>query len=203
MSQSKNITWNSSKLTKSQRQERNNHKSLVVWLTGLSGSGKSTIANELEQQLFNMGQHVYVLDGDNIRFGINSDLGFSDADRKENIRRVAEVAKLFVDAGVIVIVAIISPFESGRQLARGKFEPGEFVEVFVDCPLDTCLERDPKGLYRKAVSGQINQFTGITSAYENPTRPEVIVQTAQLSVQECAAKVMACLNAKEMLTCER
>lgn len=200
--QSTNITWNTSKLTKIQRQERNGYQGFVVWLTGLFGSGKSTIANELEHVLFNMGQQTYVLDGDNIRFGINADLGFSDADRKENIRRVAEVAKLFVDAGVIVIAALISPFENDRQLARQKFDPEEFIEVFVECPLGTCVERDPKGLYQKALSGRIHQFTGLTSAYENPTHPDVIVQTNQYSVEECVARIREFINSKEMLTCE-
>lgn len=202
MSESKNITWNTSKLTKSQRQQRNGYKSFVIWLTGLSGSGKSTIANELEHMLFNMGQQTYILDGDNIRFGINADLGFSDQDRKENIRRVAEVAKLFVDAGVIVIAALISPFEADRELAREKFDAEEFIEVFVDCPLDTCLERDPKGLYQKALTGQISHFTGVSSPYETPLRPEVVVRTHEHTVDECVARIMEFINAKEMLTCE-
>lgn len=202
MSQSKNITWNTSKLTKSQRQQRNGYKSFVIWLTGLSGSGKSTIANELEHMLFNMGQQTYILDGDNIRFGINADLGFSDAHRKENIRRVAEVAKLFVDAGVIVIAALISPFEDDRRLARQKFDSEEFIEVFVDCPLDTCLERDPKGLYQKALTGQIREFTGVSSPYETPLHPEVVVHTHQSSVEECVSQIMNFINSREMLTCE-
>lgn len=202
MPQSNNITWNISKLTKTQRQQRNGHKSFVVWLTGLSGSGKSTIANELERVLFNKGQQTYTLDGDNIRFGINGDLGFSDEDRKENIRRVAEVAKLFVDAGVIVIAALISPFEADRKAARQKFSEGEFIEVYVNCPLETCLERDPKGLYQKALTGQISHFTGLTAPYEVPENPEVILETNHNSVEECVAQILEVINSREMLTCK-
>ena len=145
-------------------------KPLCLWFTGLSGSGKSTLANLLEQRLHDMGRHTYLLDGDNVRQGLNRDLGFADADRVENIRRVAEVARLMVDAGLITIVAFISPFRSERQMARDLFDPGEFIEIFVDAPLEVCEQRDPKGLYRKARAGQIKNFTGIDSAYEVPER---------------------------------
>jgi bifunctional enzyme CysN/CysC len=156
-------------------------KPLCLWFTGLSGSGKSTLANLLEQRLHEMGRHTYLLDGDNVRQGLNRDLGFADADRVENIRRVAEVARLMVDAGLITIVAFISPFRSERQMARELFDPGEFIEVFVDAPLDVCERRDPKGLYRKARAGQIKNFTGIDSAYEVPEPAEADIRLATAS----------------------
>jgi bifunctional enzyme CysN/CysC len=150
-----------------------------VWFTGLSGSGKSTLANLLEKRLHTQGRHTYVLDGDNVRHGLNRDLGFTEADRVENIRRVAEVAKLMVDAGLIVIVAFISPFRVEREFARSLFAPGEFVEVFVDAPLEECERRDPKGLYAKARRGEIPAFTGISSPYEPPLQPELRLRPAE------------------------
>lgn len=169
------------------------HPGRVVWLTGLSGAGKSTIANALERALNRQGKRTYILDGDNIRQGLNRDLGFSDADRAENIRRVAQVARLFVDAGVIVVVAFISPFRAERQAARELFAPGDFLEVFVDVPLAIAEERDPKGLYRKARTGELRQFTGIDSPYEPPLAAELVLPTVQLTPQECVQRICALL----------
>ena len=157
----------------------------MVWLTGLSGTSKSTIANALERELHGQGKRTYILDGDNIRQGLNRDLGFSDADRAENIRRIAQVARLFADAGVIVVVAFMSPFRAERDTARALFAPGDFLEVFVDVPLAVAEERDPKGLYRKARSGALPQFTGIDSPYEPPLAPELVLPTACLTPEEC------------------
>ena len=171
----------------------------VVWFTGLSGSGKSTIANHVEQQLYQMGHHTYLLDGDNVRHGLNRDLGFTEVDRVENIRRVGEVAKLMVDAGLIVLTAFISPFRTERQMARDLLSDGEFLEVFVDVPLDIAEQRDPKGLYRKARRGELKNFTGIDSPYEAPENPELIVDTASVSAQAAAAQVIQALRVRGRL----
>jgi bifunctional enzyme CysN/CysC len=187
---SANIFWNTGKVTVAQREERNGHPGCVVWLTGLSGSGKSTIAAELERALFNLGQHAYVLDGDNVRHGLCSDLGFSPTDRKENIRRLGEVAKLFADAGTICITAFISPYRSDRDLARSIAPADRFVEVYLDTPIEVCEQRDPKGLYAKARAGEIKEFTGVSAPYEAPEKPEVTLRTDQLSVEECVAQIM-------------
>jgi adenylylsulfate kinase len=185
MSVSTNIIPQGYRVTKSDRQQLNGHKSVIVWLTGLSGSGKSTLANALEQQLFSSGVRTYVLDGDNIRLGLNSNVDFSDAGRKENIRRIGEVAKLFVDAGVVVITAFISPFRSDRDRVRNLVEADEFFEVFVDCPLEVCETRDVKGLYKKARNGEISDFTGISSPFEEPLHPELTVNTHLMQQQQC------------------
>ena len=166
---------------------------MVVWLTGLSGAGKSAIANMLETRLFAMGRQTYLLDGDNVRHGLNKDLGFTDADRVENIRRVAEVAKLFVDAGVIVLTAFISPFRSERQMARALLEKDEFLEVFVDTPLAVAESRDPKGLYKKARRGELKNFTGIDSPYEAPLDAEIRIDTTQLSVGQAVERILETL----------
>ncbi len=187
---SENIFWNRGKITAEQRTEMHGHSGCVVWLTGLSGSGKSTVAIELERELFLKGRQVYVLDGDNLRHGLCSDLGFSQQDRKENIRRAGEVAKLFADAGVICITAFISPYRSDRDLARKIAPPGRFLEVFVNAPLKVCEKRDPKGLYAKARAGQIKEFTGITAPYEAPLKPEIELRTDRDSVGECVAAIM-------------
>lgn len=180
-------------MTRSEREQLGGHRARVVWLTGLSGAGKSTIANALERELHRQGKRTYILDGDNIRQGLNRDLGFSDADRAENIRRIAQVARLFVEAGVIVIVAFISPFRAERDAARALFGAGDFVEVFVDVPLAVAEQRDPKGLYRKARSGALPQFTGIDSPYEPPLAPELVLPTSLLTPAECVEKICAML----------
>lgn len=180
--------------TKEARAQALGQKPMCVWFTGLSGSGKSTLASVLDETLRSQGKHVYVLDGDNVRHGLNNDLGFSADDRKENIRRVAEVARLMVDAGLIVIVAFISPFESERKMARNLFEPDEFYEVFVDASLEACEQRDPKGLYAKAREGKLPEFTGIDSPYEHPKAPDVHVKTAETSINDCVAQILLAMN---------
>jgi len=194
---SENIFWSHGKVTAAQRAIRNSHKGSVVWLTGLSGAGKSTIATELERELFNLGKHAYVLDGDNIRHGLCSDLGFSPEDRKENIRRVGEVAKLFADAGIICITAFISPYRSDRDLVRKMMKPRQFVEVHVDAPLTICEERDPKGLYAKARANEIKEFTGISAPYEAPAKPEIQLHTDKLTVAESVAKIVEYLHMQD------
>jgi len=176
------------------RQAINGHKPAILWFTGLSGSGKSTIANLVEARLAGRGAHTYMLDGDNIRHGLNRDLGFTDTDRVENIRRVAEVARLFADAGLIVLVSFISPFRAERQLARELAEPGQFFEVFVDTPIELCRARDPKGLYKKADAGKIANFTGISSPYEPPEDAEFHLQTAGISADAAATIIVDGLN---------
>ena len=170
-----NITYQEYEVDKAARESAKNQKAKVIWLTGLSGSGKSTIANVLAKRLHALGMHAYVLDGDNLRMGLNVDLGFTPEDRAENVRRTSEVAKLMVDAGLIVITALVSPFEADRQRARSIFDEGDFIEVFVDTPVDVCISRDPKGLYKKAKDGQIPNFTGIGQEYEKPSQPELIL----------------------------
>lgn len=184
------IVWHDSSITKKEYQQKNNHKSGIIWLTGLSGSGKSTIANAAARELFEQGYQVTVLDGDNVRHGLNKDLGFSDDDRKENIRRIGEVAKLFVEQGTIVITAFISPFQEDRQIVRQLVEDGEFHEVFVKCDLNVCEERDPKGLYKKARNGEIPFFTGIDSPYEEPAAPELVLDTGELSREESKQRLV-------------
>lgn len=178
-------------ITRADRERLGGHRGRVVWLTGLSGAGKSTIANALEHELHAHGKRTYLLDGDNIRQGLNRDLGFSDSDRAENIRRIAQVARLFVDAGVIVVVAFISPFRAERDAARALFAPGDFLEVFVDVPLAVAEQRDPKGLYRKARAGALPQFTGIDSPYEAPLAPELVLPTALLTPEQCVQQLCA------------
>lgn len=163
---------------------------MCIWFTGLSGSGKSTLASRVEEELHRRGVSTYLLDGDHLRRGLSADLGFSDQDRREQIRRAAHVARLFVDAGIVVLSAFISPFEAEREMARAQFDPDSFVEVFVDCPLEVCAQRDPKGLYVKARQGVIPQFTGISSPYERPLSPDVTVETAKLSVCECTGRIL-------------
>ncbi|WP_304999856.1 adenylyl-sulfate kinase [Guyparkeria sp. SCN-R1] len=172
----------------------------MLWFTGLSGAGKSTIANALEKKLAALGQHTYLLDGDNVRHGLNRDLGFTDVDRVENIRRVAEVAKLMVDAGLIVLTSFISPFRSEREMARGMLEEGEFVEIFVDTPLEVAEDRDAKGLYKKARRGELKNFTGIDSAYEKPQAPDLHIKAAELSADEAADRILAFLKERGMIT---
>jgi adenylylsulfate kinase len=181
----RDIVWHEASITKEEYQQKNKHKSSILWLTGLSGSGKSTIANAAARELFEQGYQVIVLDGDNIRHGLNKDLGFSDEDRKENIRRIGEVAKLFVQQGTIVITAFISPFREDRDQVRQLVQAGEFNEVYIKCDLDICEQRDPKGLYKKARNGEIPFFTGIDSPYEEPEAPELVLDSGQYDREEC------------------
>ena len=194
---SENLYWSQGKVTPQHRAGRNGHPGCIVWLTGLSGSGKSTIAGELERELFNLGKQAYVLDGDNVRHGLCADLGFSAADRRENIRRVGEAAKLFVDAGLIAIVAFISPYRSDRELVRNLVPKGRFVEVYVNAPLAVCEQRDPKGLYAKARANQIPEFTGVSAPYEAPDRPEIDLATDRLSVGESVAAILDYLHLRD------
>ncbi|HUJ11267.1 MAG TPA: adenylyl-sulfate kinase [Verrucomicrobiae bacterium] len=187
---SQNIFWSAGKITRDAREQRNRHKGAIIWLTGLSGAGKSTVATELERELFVMGLHTYILDGDNIRHGLSANLGFSPEDRTENIRRVGEVAKLLMDAGVLVITAFISPYRDDRRLARSLVNEGEFVEIYVNAPLEICEQRDPKGLYKKARAGQIANFTGVSAPYEPPEKPDLVVHTDKQSPAECVAQII-------------
>lgn len=177
----KNIVWHKERVSRSSREKLNKNKGVCVWLTGLSGSGKSTIANELDFKLNRKGIHTYLLDGDNIRHGLNSNLDFSDGGRKENIRRIGEVAKLFVDAGIVVITAFISPFAEDRENVRKLLKKNDFIELFVKCDLETCEQRDAKGLYKRARAGEIKDFTGISSPYEEPKDPEIIIDNGKNS----------------------
>ncbi|KAF0822334.1 adenylyl-sulfate kinase [Cytobacillus firmus] len=190
MEENKNIVWHKSAINKTDRQKLHGHKSVMLWFTGLSGSGKSTIANALQHELHMKGISVYLLDGDNLRHGINKNLSFTPVDRKENIRRTAETGKLFVDAGIVVLAALISPFEEDRNNARAIFEPGEFLEVYINCPIEECENRDPKGLYKKARSGEIMQFTGIDQSYEEPYNPEIIINSSQISIEKAVNILM-------------
>ncbi|MDQ1146181.1 adenylylsulfate kinase [Bacillus sp. SORGH_AS 510] len=199
MTKATNITWHSSSISKEERRSKNGHGSCVLWFTGLSGSGKSTIANAVSSELFRQALNEYVLDGDNIRHGLNKDLGFSDEDRTENIRRIGEVAKLFVDSGAIVTTAFISPFRSDRDQVRALFEEGEFIEVYIDCPLEECERRDPKQLYVKARRGEIKDFTGINSPYESPERPEITIRSDQVTVEEAVKHIFDYLQDKNVI----
>ena len=190
-----NLTWRTMKVSKRERVRFNSQKPCVLWLTGLSGSGKSTIADILEQKLNEMNRHTYLLDGDNIRHGLNKDLGFTDSERVENIRRIGEVAKLMVDAGLIVIVSFISPFQSDRLMARSLVNDDEFIEIFVDAPLKICEERDPKGLYKRARSGELINFTGIDSDYEVPQNPEIVLKSDRKDPNTLVEEILGFLEA--------
>jgi adenylylsulfate kinase len=188
-----NIIWHSATVTRARRESQNNHKGIILWFTGLSGSGKSTLAHAIEERLHQLNCRTFVLDGDNIRHGLCSDLGFDDKARKENIRRISEVAKLMMEAGIITLTAFISPFRSDRENARKLFPHGEFIEIYCDCSLEVCEQRDPKGLYQKARDGVIPHFTGISSPYEAPERMEAIIKTDELAIEESVEQIMKLL----------
>jgi len=196
MSKSTNITWHSSVVSKEDREAKNGHKGVVIWLTGLPSSGKSTIAVSLEKMLFDKGCHAFILDGDNIRHGLNSNLGFSPIEREENIRRIGEVAKLFAETGFIVITAFISPYRKDRDKARSILAKGDFIEIYVKADLSVCEKRDTKGLYKKARSGELKDFTGISAPYEEPLDPELVIDTAWQSVEESTGLVFNYLKQK-------
>ncbi|BAT71072.1 adenylylsulfate kinase [Thermosulfidibacter takaii ABI70S6] len=196
---SKNIFVHPHKVTREDREKIKNQKGCVLWFTGLSGSGKSMIANEVEYRLNKMGFHTYLLDGDNIRHGLNQDLGFSAKDRSENIRRIAEVVKLFVDAGIIVLTAFISPFIKDREQAKDIIGKDRFIEIFVDTPLEECIKRDPKGLYKKALRGEIRDFTGIDSPYERPNNPDIHIKTLKEDISTATQKIINYLIQKRFI----
>lgn len=191
---SANVVWHQATVTRERRELQNGHRGVIIWFTGLSGSGKSTIAHAVEEQLHRMGCRTFVLDGDNVRHGLCGDLGFSAQDRVENIRRIGEVAKLFMEAGVIVLTAFISPFQEDRNKVRAMVRPREFIEIYCQCPIDVCEQRDVKGLYKKARAGEIRQFTGISSPYEVPDAPELTVNTSEQKLEDCVWQVISILS---------
>lgn len=195
-----NVTWHEHRVSSADRQKLNGHKVAVLWFTGLSAAGKSTVANTVDHKLHARGIHTYILDGDNIRMGLNKNLGFNDADRTENIRRIGEVAKLFSDAGLIALTAFISPFKADRDQVRALFKNGEFHEIYVNASLETCEKRDPKGLYKKARAGEMKNFTGIDSPYEAPENPELVLDANTRSIDELADDVIAYLASKGLLS---
>ncbi|MFH0818657.1 MAG: adenylyl-sulfate kinase [Patescibacteria group bacterium] len=194
-----NITWHDGEINKKEREQLLKQKGVILWFTGLSGSGKSTVAVALEKKLFEMGHINYRLDGDNIRHGLNKDLGFSPEDRVENIRRIGEVSKLFADAGDIVSTSFISPYLKDREIVRDLVPAGEFIEVYVKCSLAECEKRDPKGLYKKARAGELKQFTGIDAPYEEPINPEMVVETDKQAVEQVVDKILAYLKEKGII----
>ncbi len=197
---SKNIVWSESHVEAAQREEILGHKPATIWFTGLSGSGKSTIALATEFALIARGINAYILDGDNVRHGLNKNLGFSPEDRTENIRRIGEVCALFCDAGLLVFSAFISPYRADRDLVRSKHAQGQFIEVHVNAPLDVCESRDVKGLYQKARAGEIPEFTGISAPYDEPLSPEITLETGEYSIDECVQQVLAYLEAKGIIS---
>ncbi len=197
---SRTVIWHHATVTRDRRQTLFGHRSAVLWFTGLSGSGKSTLAHAVEEQLHRMGCHTFVLDGDNVRHGLCSDLGFSVPDRKENIRRIAELAKLFLEAGVIVMTAFISPFRADREMARSLMPHGDFLEIYCNAPIEICEQRDAKGLYRQARAGKIPEFTGISAPYEPPLAPELIVPTGDVPLEMCVEQVVKLLIERGIIT---
>lgn len=195
----RHIVWHDPTVSKDEREKLSGHRGGTVWLTGLSACGKSTIANALEQRLWDLGARSFVLDGDNVRHGLNKDLGFSPEDRTENIRRIGEVAKLFTQAAVIAVTAFISPYRADRDSVRALMAPGDFIEVFVECPLEVCEQRDPKGLYQKARAGKIPEFTGVSAPYESPAAPEITLHTERQSVEECVETIVGYLRERGYL----
>ena len=197
---STNIVWHQGTVTRADREKLGGHRGCTIWLTGLSGSGKSTIAVDLEKRLFERGAHTYILDGDNIRHGLNKNLGFSPADRTENIRRIGEVAKLFTDAGVVAVTAFISPYRADRDQVRALMSDGDFIEIHVDCPVEVCEGRDVKGLYKKARAGEIKEFTGISAPYEAPEKAELTIKSHELSVEQSVATILGFLEKRGVLS---
>jgi adenylylsulfate kinase len=191
--------WHNATVTRQRRQMLNQHRSVILWFTGLSGAGKSSLAHALEERLHQLACHTFVLDGDNVRQGLCRDLGFSDPDRRENIRRIAELAKLMLDAGLITLTAFISPFQAERQTARQLVAADDFIEIYCQCALSVCEQRDVKGLYKKARRGEIAQFTGISSPYEVPEHPELILNTDQMSLEQCVERVLSLLLEREII----
>jgi len=200
MAVSENITWHTATVSRSDREKMNSHKSAVLWFTGLSGAGKSSLAHAVEDRLFKLACRTYVLDGDNVRHGLCKDLSFSDVDRTENIRRIGEVAKLFVESGVLTLTAFISPFRSDRSSVRELLNDGDFIEIYCKCDLGVCEERDVKGLYKKARAGEIAEFTGINSPYEEPLNPEITVDTAAQSIDESVVQVINALAERNIIS---
>jgi len=196
----RNIVWHDQKINKKKRSKLTNQKPCILWFTGLSGSGKSTVANALEEILYNNNNFTYLLDGDNVRHGLNQDLGFDNASRIENIRRVGEVGKLFIDSGLIVLSAFISPFQSDRKIVKSLVEEQEFIEIFIDTPLEICEMRDAKGLYKKARAGEIKDFTGIDSPYEKPIEPTIHIKNSQLSIEEACIQIIDYLIKNNYIT---
>jgi adenylylsulfate kinase len=197
---STNVVWHHATVTRKRREEQNGHSGAVIWFTGLSGAGKSTLAHAVEEELHQRGCHTFVLDGDNVRHGLCGNLGFSVQDRVENIRRVGEIAKLFMEAGVIVLTAFISPFRADRERVRGMVEHGDFIEIFCDSPIEVCESRDVKGLYKKARAGQIPEFTGISSPYEAPENPELTVATGALELDDCVQQVIGEMSRRGIIS---
>jgi adenylylsulfate kinase len=194
------IQWHAGAITRKERETLNGHRGFTLWFTGLSASGKSTLAVAIEEALYQRGCRTYILDGDNIRHGLNKNLGFSPQDREENIRRIGEVAKLFRDCGIINMTAFISPYREDRRVARELGKEGEFMEIFVDCPVEVCAQRDPKGAYKKAMEGIIKEFTGVSAPYEAPENPEIHLHTDKMTVEECVSVIMEYLEKHSMLT---
>jgi len=187
---STNVVWHHATVTRVRREAQNGHRGAIIWFTGLSGSGKSTLAHAVEETLHQQGCHTFVLDGDNVRHGLCGDLGFSSKDREENIRRIGEMAKLFMEAGMIVLTAFISPFRADRERVRGMVEQGDFIEIYCDAPIEVCEARDVKGIYKKARAGLIPEFTGITSPYEVPQNPELTLNTGEVGLEACVQQVI-------------
>jgi adenylylsulfate kinase len=194
-----NIVWHQGAVNRDDREKLNGHKGATVWLTGLSGSGKSTIAVDLEKRLCERGVRTYILDGDNIRHGLNKNLGFSPEDRTENIRRIGEVAKLFTDAGLVAITAFISPYRADRDQVRALMKPGDFIEIHVDCPVEVCEQRDVKGLYKKARAGEIKEFTGISAPYEAPGKAELTIKSGDLALEQSVATIVGYLESNGVI----
>jgi adenylylsulfate kinase len=199
MSKSTNTVWHHAAVTRDLRERLNGHRSAVVWFTGLSGSGKSTLAHAVEERLYEMACRTFVFDGDNVRHGLCGNLGFSENDRKENIRRIGEMTKLFAEAGVIALTAFISPFRADRRRVRQMLRPGDFIEVYCRCPLEVCESRDVKGIYRRARAGEIHDFTGISSPYEEPENPELVIDTGSMPLDQCVDQVIDFLRGRGVI----